>query len=196
MLLDRAAVIEFDHENPKTVGTKSNERYEIYKVAKTVGHFLDLGGLTADLRFDASHKDSWEESGAVVATPRRRKPRLFVGHLPSDDLILMITTSCPQSPGRERGGFRHGDASLDLLAQSVPLRRPHDRHELSSFRRPSKKTVLFTCLTKGSSSSVAMNEVATLLPSSRSAPREKSAARTTPVSSIAGLSRNNMSLLL
>ena len=121
---------------------------------------------------------------------------LFVGHLPSDDLILMITTSCPQSPGRERGGFRHGDASLDLLAQSVPLRRPHDRHELSSFRRPSKKTVLFTCLTKGSSSSVAMNEVATLLPSSRSAPREKSAARTTPVSSIAGLSRNNMSLLL
>jgi hypothetical protein len=164
MLLDRAAVIEFDQENPKTVGTKSNERYEIYKVAKTVGHFLDLGGLTADLRFDASHKDSWEESGAVVATPRRRKPRLFVGHLPSDDLILMITTSCPQSPGRERGGFRHCDASLDLLAQS--------------------------------SSSVAMNEVATLLPSSRSAPREKSAARTTPVSSIAGLSRNNMSLLL
>jgi hypothetical protein len=44
----------------------------------------------------------------------------FVGHLPSDDLILMITTSCPQSPGRERGGFRHGDASLDLLAQNVP----------------------------------------------------------------------------
>jgi hypothetical protein len=47
-----------------------------------------------------------------------------------------------------------------------------------------------------SSSSVATNEVATLLPSSRSAPREKSAARTTPVSSIAGLSRNNVSLLL
>ena len=39
----------------------------------------------------------------------------------SDDLlVLMITTSCPQSPGRERGGFRHGDASLDLLAQNGP----------------------------------------------------------------------------
>ena len=39
--------------------------------------------------------------------------------------------------------------------------------------------VLFTCcLTKGSSS-VATNAVATLLPRSRSAPREKSVARTT-----------------
>ena len=91
MLLDRAAVIEFDHENPKTVGTKSNERYEIYKVAKTVGHFLDLGGLTADLRFDASHRQlgrEWRgcrhatatQASTFCWTPSLRRPHSHDHH--------------------------------------------------------------------------------------------------------------------
>jgi hypothetical protein len=55
MIIDRAAVIELDQKNPKADGSKSNARFEIYKAAKTVGAYFDLGGLTADLRFDASH---------------------------------------------------------------------------------------------------------------------------------------------
>lgn len=44
--------ITFVQENPKRCGSKSSERYEKYKVAKTLGEFFELGGSVADMRHD------------------------------------------------------------------------------------------------------------------------------------------------
>ena len=93
------------------------------------------------------------------------------------------------------GDEYHLAAEVNLLLRSGGLeglgfstrRLPH---------QPGSKRTVAHLIYSGPTEPVPANEVATLLPSSRSAPREKSAARTTPVSSIAGLSRNNMSLLL
>ena len=47
--------IEYMVENPKTAGYKSWGRYELYKHARTVKQFLQLGGTRADFRWDLSH---------------------------------------------------------------------------------------------------------------------------------------------
>jgi hypothetical protein len=105
-----------------------------------------------------------------------------------DDVMRLCESECIVSVDdmdmmEETADFNFMPSHAALLASTV-TRNAARVARLELFRRRS------LC------SSVATNEVATLLPSSRSAPREKSAARTTPVSSIAGLSRNNMSLLL
>ena len=39
-------------KNPKRVGSKAWERYEMYEDAKSVGEYLEKGGNVADLRYD------------------------------------------------------------------------------------------------------------------------------------------------
>ena len=56
-------VLEFLQENPKTPGSKSFQRYERYKGARSVAEFRGLGGTTADLRYD-------EKKGFLTATGR------------------------------------------------------------------------------------------------------------------------------
>ena len=41
--------------NPKREGSKSRERYALYKNGQTVGQFLEAGGTTADVRYDVEH---------------------------------------------------------------------------------------------------------------------------------------------
>ena len=50
--LDLDQPISLMQVNPKRVGGKSRARYEIYKEAKTVREFLELGGTTGDLKHD------------------------------------------------------------------------------------------------------------------------------------------------
>lgn len=40
-------------ENPKTEGSKSYDRFELYHDGMTVGQYLELGGRRADLAYDA-----------------------------------------------------------------------------------------------------------------------------------------------
>ena len=56
-------VLEFLQENPKTPGSKSFQRYERYKGARSVAEFRGLGGTTADLRYD-------EKKGFLTVTGR------------------------------------------------------------------------------------------------------------------------------
>lgn len=46
--------IEVVKENPKMPGSSAHERYEQYKVAKTVKQFYDLGGCSGDLSHDTA----------------------------------------------------------------------------------------------------------------------------------------------
>jgi len=39
-------------DNPKRVGSKAYLRYEQYSGSKTIGEYLDKGGLPADLKWD------------------------------------------------------------------------------------------------------------------------------------------------
>lgn len=43
-------------ENPKRRGSKSYDRYELYRTHRTVGAFLAAGGSAADLKWDAAHE--------------------------------------------------------------------------------------------------------------------------------------------
>ena len=49
------ARLEVQQANPKLVGSKSYERYELYKAATTKGEFRALGGTAADLSHDIKH---------------------------------------------------------------------------------------------------------------------------------------------
>ena len=49
------ARLEVQQANPKLVGSKSYERYELYKAATTKGEFRALGGTAADLLHDIKH---------------------------------------------------------------------------------------------------------------------------------------------
>lgn len=51
---DLDMAIEVAPENPKREGTKSYTRYEKYKMAKTKGEYLELGGTRADYKYDVS----------------------------------------------------------------------------------------------------------------------------------------------
>lgn len=42
-------------DNPKREGSSAYKNYELYRKAKTVGDFLEAGGTSADLRYDATH---------------------------------------------------------------------------------------------------------------------------------------------
>lgn len=44
--------ITYKQKNPKKVGTKANERYELFKTAKSIKSFLEKGGRRSDLLFD------------------------------------------------------------------------------------------------------------------------------------------------
>ena len=55
--------MEFLQENPKTPGSKSFQRYERYKCARSVAEFKELGGTAADLRYD-------EKKGFLSVTGR------------------------------------------------------------------------------------------------------------------------------
>lgn len=46
--------IEYVDNNPKRAGSAAHQRFEKYMSAKTVAEFLKLGGLKADLRYDAN----------------------------------------------------------------------------------------------------------------------------------------------
>lgn len=46
--------IDVIQENPKRPGTKSHQRYEKYKKAKTKSEYLELGGSKADYKYDVS----------------------------------------------------------------------------------------------------------------------------------------------
>jgi len=41
--------------NPKRAGSKAHSRYAAYENAKTIGEYLECGGLRADLRYDLLH---------------------------------------------------------------------------------------------------------------------------------------------
>lgn len=49
-----AAVSLKSEKNPKRVGSKSYERFEHYKTAKTVGDFIAKGGTYGDLSWDSA----------------------------------------------------------------------------------------------------------------------------------------------
>jgi len=44
--------ISWDQRNPKRVGTKSFERYENYKSAKSIQQAIDIGATMGDLKWD------------------------------------------------------------------------------------------------------------------------------------------------
>ena len=50
------APIHFKMTNPKKLGSKSYERYEIYKTATTLKEMLSLGGKYADMKYDYEHE--------------------------------------------------------------------------------------------------------------------------------------------
>ena len=54
--LENDAPIHFKMTNPKTAGSKSYERYEIYKTATTLKEMLSLGGKYADIKYDYEHQ--------------------------------------------------------------------------------------------------------------------------------------------
>jgi hypothetical protein len=106
-------------------------------------------------------------------------------HILGDDFCLAKEVASAERAGTLGGlGFYTRRFKRPVAAGG---KKPHAKHLIY---------IVTHLIYSGPTEPVPANEVATLLPSSRSAPREKSAARTTPVSSIAGLSRNNMSLLL
>lgn len=77
--------LECLQENPKRESSKSWERYEKYKVATTVGEFLELGGTPADLAHDVgkgfvAYRDKGEYRKPLVAPSRARSPK--VGRAP------------------------------------------------------------------------------------------------------------------
>eukprot|EP00972_Heterocapsa_arctica_P105711 15573934-Heterocapsa_arctica.AAC.1 len=47
-----ATAIEFEQVNPKRVGTRSHEQYEMYKPARTVGEAILFGANRRDVRYD------------------------------------------------------------------------------------------------------------------------------------------------
>jgi len=47
--------IEIQKDNPKKVGTKSAELYDLYKAAASVKQMLDMGGRRADVAYDINH---------------------------------------------------------------------------------------------------------------------------------------------
>ena len=49
-----SAAIRVQQDNPKRFGSKSHQRFDAYKSAKTKQQFLDLGGTTADFAYDVS----------------------------------------------------------------------------------------------------------------------------------------------
>ncbi|MCP4141564.1 MAG: hypothetical protein GY755_15005 [Chloroflexi bacterium] len=51
--VENATVLKYQESNPKRAGSKAHQRFELYMKAKTVAEFLKLGGLKADLRYDA-----------------------------------------------------------------------------------------------------------------------------------------------
>jgi len=51
--VEDTTVLKYQESNPKRAGSKAHQRFEIYMKAKTVAEFLKLGGLKADLRYDA-----------------------------------------------------------------------------------------------------------------------------------------------
>lgn len=42
--------------NPKREGSKSRERFAIYRNGMTIAQFIEKGGLMADVRYDEDHK--------------------------------------------------------------------------------------------------------------------------------------------
>ena len=52
---DKEIVLLVKH-NPKRPGSKSANRFELYKKNKTVADFLKAGGLQQDLKWDVEHK--------------------------------------------------------------------------------------------------------------------------------------------
>ena len=49
-------VTVFVDESGKKIGSAARQRYDAYKVAKTVGEFTSLGGKTLDLAYDYRHR--------------------------------------------------------------------------------------------------------------------------------------------
>lgn len=54
-LVENSTKIAYTEKNPKRKGSKAHARFTKYMAAKTVAEFLKLGGLRADLRYDAEH---------------------------------------------------------------------------------------------------------------------------------------------
>ena len=74
----------FQSKNPKKRGSQSWARYEKYKRATTMAQFRELGGTTADLRYDKQKEfclvgaAAAEKTAAPPRPPRLRRPRLQV----------------------------------------------------------------------------------------------------------------------
>ena len=86
-------------ENPKKVGSKSFDRYELYKAARSIEKFFELGGTRADLKHDtAKGFITGSEAGAVtVKKPSKRS-------LP-----------CEEATSRKRGPYNTADP-IDVAA--------------------------------------------------------------------------------
>jgi len=63
--------------NPKRAGSKAHTRYASYENAKTIGEYLECGGLRADLRYDLLHNFLIVQevviNGIVVPNPKLAK---------------------------------------------------------------------------------------------------------------------------
>ncbi|CAK0853099.1 unnamed protein product, partial [Prorocentrum cordatum] len=55
LVVDRDQPVQYVQENPKKSGGKSYERYERYKVARTIGQAFDLDAVRGDIFYDHKH---------------------------------------------------------------------------------------------------------------------------------------------
>lgn len=62
---DEAKITFNVKSNPKREGSKAHARFQNYMKARTVAEYLELGGTTADLKYD------WEKSFIEVANVDR-----------------------------------------------------------------------------------------------------------------------------
>jgi len=112
--------VQFQASNPKRVNSASNDRYELYKVAKTVGEAKSRGATLKDIEHD--HDKGYMKLLPLVTLPLAAEPSQ-----PQNPECEDLDPSSPEQPIRKR--FNKKRRVID--ASPSPLKRAESIDEIN-----------------------------------------------------------------